>query len=108
MHIVYGIGLYQEGTGYTHLKIGITSSLTLQARLSSLSTGSPFRLNPLFICHCQSRESALKLEKDFHLLLKDYSVRGEWFSVTPEMILLSRDFGQRQPGWLVLNGGGYV
>lgn len=66
-----------EGTPY--VKVG--RAINAKKRLSSLSTAHPF---PLILKHTISTSGShgdVALEKQIHVHLKEYRIRGEWFEL---------------------------
>lgn len=63
------------------VKIGITGNVS--ARLSELSTASPFRLEVLARLGFQSRYEAIRNEQAIHRELRSFRLQGEWFHLDP-------------------------
>lgn len=70
------------------IKVGITSDI--KKRLIELQTGNPEQLNVL-CCEKLEAEKARSLEKEYHLMLRDASLKGEWFKPTPFVLEIIED-----------------
>ena len=78
---VYIIGHLIGGKIAGPCKVGV--SLLPSARLLSLQTGNPIRLEFVFIFMAPTKEIALALELAFHVVLAEHRLEGEWFNVDP-------------------------
>lgn len=67
-------------------KIGMSSYMRLRSRVHTLQIGNPNELELYATLPGWGKEG----ERNFHRLLIDYRVRGEWFKL-PEMFLLPLD-----------------
>lgn len=76
-HFIYVIGRV-EGP----VKIGITSALG--ARLATLQTGCPYKIEVIYARACRDRESALSHERAFHEDNAENRLAGEWFDLDGE------------------------
>lgn len=77
-----GLSLYVVKVGDFY-KIGYASNIG--ARLTSLQTGSPQKLELILVAYCG--EGAKDLEKKYHEQFASRHHRGEWFSLTREDLL---------------------
>jgi DNA-binding XRE family transcriptional regulator len=66
------------------LKIGYTKDI--KKRLSQLQVSSPIKLELLHII-----EGDLSLEKELHILFKDYATNGEWFIFSEDIVNYFKD-----------------
>lgn len=69
--------LWAKGTNY--VKIGFTADYRAEKRLIQLQPGCPFELQVLAFA-----DGSKKDEGEFHRLLADEHVRGEWFKWGPK------------------------
>lgn len=77
-HFVYFIGPDTVLQGEDSVKIGM--SVNPETRLNSLQTSSPVPLSILARVECSCREDAIAKEREFHDLLSEYRMSGEWFA----------------------------
>jgi hypothetical protein len=63
----------------TPVKVGISSDPW--KRLSSVQTGSPVELDVVEIYGCDTRDEAVRLERDFHAAHAPTRLSGEWFNL---------------------------
>ncbi len=89
---VYLVGNREHGK----FKIGITTDL--DKRLSSLSTGAPFKLETIYTWPHQEYR---RLEKHLHEQFRKKRVKGEWFELSNDDLLrcpvLVGDFNEVHP-----------
>lgn len=64
------------------VKVGVSSDP--DKRLRQLQTGSAHHLSIARLWPMESREVALSIEADIHLILAPREMCGEWFAVNPE------------------------
>lgn len=62
-----------------HVKVGITANP--RSRLASLQTGSPHGISFAQLLAFTDRNSAARLEKEFHKTNADVQLSGEWFDM---------------------------
>lgn len=83
---------YQKGQGYVYVinckgtdfyKIGMSKKRPL-SRVSSMQTGCPFELDMIHMGVCDHYSL---LEKELHKRYAKHKVRGEWFKLTPALLL---------------------
>lgn len=60
------------------IKIGITYDL--RKRVGSMQTGCPLKINIAFAVAFSNKSTAEHIESRIHKALKQWSIRGEWFS----------------------------
>ncbi len=72
------------------IKIGIAGDL--RDRLFHLQTAHFEQLTLLFSVRCPSREIALQLENALHRKYADCSIRGEWFDIAAEKLVVDTSF----------------
>ena len=70
------------------IKVGITNDI--QKRLIGLQTSNPEQLNVLY-CEKLEAQEARSLEKEYHIMLRDASLKGEWFRPTPFVLEIVED-----------------
>lgn len=63
------------------IKIGLTNHSTVDSRLMSLQTASPFPLVPL-----ATMIGKQKTERALHWLFREYRLNGEWFERSPLLL----------------------
>lgn len=73
--------IIEDGSAY---KIGYSSDPN--KRLSTLQVGNRSKLRLLYIVEFECKALAYLAEVEVHTLLKEYSIRGEWFSLTLDQI----------------------
>lgn len=80
-----------------YVKIGMSSNI--KARLDSLQTANPFRLQVLDFIYCGSSKAANWLESVFHQDLSSHRVntKSEWFDYNEEVIVYFTKAKQRYP-----------
>ena len=64
-----------------HIKIGVADDI--RKRLLALQTGNAEELNLVFAFKVDTKNAALRLEKELHSLFKQHRVSGEWFEADP-------------------------
>jgi hypothetical protein len=75
-----------ESQGY--YKIGVASNL--KQRLFGLQTGNPSPIEVVETFQFDNYSTMSSLEKRTHSILRNYNVRGEWFSLTDGELLSVR------------------
>lgn len=75
------VAIYVIGPNVGPQKIGIARDPS--ARLAAMQTGCPFTLRIQSVTYVASEDSARRVERVAHRLLKKHRQRGEWFNVTP-------------------------
>ena len=73
--IIYLISSYINGE--TSYKIGITKN-NISKRLKQLQTGNPSLLE---VIHTFESKYASKIESNFHRLLENKNIKGEWYNL---------------------------
>lgn len=76
--------VYIIKSGDHFFKIGC--SLTPHYRLAALQIGNPLSLEFVTLIKTKSMEDALELECALHDKLAPYRIRGEWFSLAPDVL----------------------
>jgi hypothetical protein len=76
-----------QESGIGAIKIGVTKSL--KSRLDMLRVNSPHEMN--ILAHVPGDE---RLEKYLHDLFLSSCIRGEWFRLTPELLICIEDLKQ--------------
>jgi len=71
--------VYLIGSETGHLKIGIGNNP--YKRKKQLQTGHPEKLEVFYSIQVESREEALRIEKESHRALSRYRLEGEWFDI---------------------------
>ena len=100
-----GLIYYIGSPEMRRIKIGYTSGCPFK-RLRALQTGSPCDLT-LMIAH----PGTIDDEKSLHLEFDQFSVRGEWFDMSPELVfhvftaVIGRfreyeEAGEEPPAWI--------
>lgn len=79
-HFIYVIGREQGP-----VKVGITSSPG--ARLSTIQTGCPFKIEILHLRECRDRQHAIEHEEIFHGVYGDRRLAGEWFDISADLAI---------------------
>ena len=75
-----------------YIKIGRSTQLPLTLR--SLQRGNPYGLEAVAVISCESTERMSELEADLHQQFKEHCIRGEWFSLCPEIETYIKTHGQ--------------
>lgn len=75
-----------------YVKIG--KSIQLPLALRSLQRGNPYDLEVVAVISCESAERMSELEADLHRQFKEHRIRGEWFSLCPEIETHIQTHGQ--------------
>lgn len=66
------------------VKVGISNDVA--RRLLSLQPGNPNRLKAVHTFLCKDRDTASKIERQFHEAHGDeFGMCGEWFGMTPDL-----------------------
>lgn len=99
---------HKVGQGYVYIihckdtsyyKIGISKN-TPSNRLSNLQSGCPFELEMIYIKYCDHYGL---LERQLHQRYYKYKIRGEWFDLTPSLLLtLKNDINEQSAKQLKL------
>lgn len=76
-------------TGTSFCKIGYTLKSDVNARFSTFKMYSPLGAE---ILSTLETDNAMQLEKEMHLLFKDYRTNGEFFSLTEEQIKIFKSY----------------
>jgi hypothetical protein len=71
--------VYVIGRDEGPVKVGITTNLI--ARLRSMQTGCPFKLQLLYAMPAENRDNALWHERIFHDVYAEHRLEGEWFNL---------------------------
>lgn len=104
MPVVYVIAEHEHAP---LCKIGVTTNLA--RRLSALRTASPLQLRVIYTWDMPLQEEASHFEGILLQRFRSYTVRGEWFKISPRQLLrlLFADFRTEQAclhrRWLQLN-----
>lgn len=80
---VYLIGTSRDSGCGAPVKVGITASLS--SRLNQIQNGSAYDLEILSSFPCTDRESARRVEAEFHILFQKSRMNGEWFDLHPDI-----------------------
>lgn len=67
------------------VKIGMTGKADINARLSSLQTGNPFKLKVIAAVALENAEMASQCEKLLHSKFRSHRLNGEWFKYDLEI-----------------------
>lgn len=70
--------VYCIGSEDGPVKFGITTNLS--SRLSSLQTGSPRKLELIWVYTTEDRNAALRMERNIHAVAEP-RLEGEWFDI---------------------------
>ena len=81
---VYIIATIGNGKPSSPCKIGISSNP--DSRAWALQTACPYELRLFKSYRFPNRDIALAIEDCFHSTQKTHRLRGEWFSMQPEMV----------------------
>lgn len=85
-HYVYFIGAINPKTETLDaIKIGMSKDPA--RRLASMSTDNPFACVLMSAIECETELAALQLEQSYHLQFSHTKLTGEWFSITPELLI---------------------
>lgn len=79
--------VYFISDGQGHCKIGVASDI--YSRFNTIQVGSAFELTIKHLIYTQDLKEAYETESDYHELLKNSNVRGEWFNETAVDNILS-------------------
>ena len=80
-HIQYGIVYFiQEENKFNMFKIGFTTNLA--KRLTVLQTGNP----DVLVVYRSIQNVSMQKEHELHQYFANYHIRGEWYSITTDMI----------------------
>lgn len=74
--------VYAIGSEDGPVKFGITTNLA--SRLSSLQTGSPRKLELIWVYTAPDRDTALKMERRIHEVAQP-RLEGEWFDIDADL-----------------------
>lgn len=84
-HYVYFIGAVNPNTeSLEAIKIGISEDPV--KRLQSMTTDNHLPLVLMSTIECTTENTALAVEKRYHDKYKESRIKGEWFSITPNLI----------------------
>lgn len=68
------------------VKVGISTNP--EARLATINTSSPFRVEIYRQCRIASRWGAESIERTFHAINEKERLNGEWFQMEPDAAVL--------------------
>jgi hypothetical protein len=80
-HLVYVFARVGEGGMTSPVKVGI--SREANARLATVQTSCPFKIELAYVFELPNRTIALELERAFHVTQKHKCAHGEWFDFEP-------------------------
>lgn len=80
-HLVYVFAKVSENGMTSPVKVGI--SRDANARLATVQTSCPFKIDLAYVFELPNRTMALELERAFHVTQKGKRTHGEWFEFEP-------------------------